>query len=197
MVTISNEDFIRVYEKAFSDEFCDNLVQYFEWCLENNMVWERGDSALNKKDHSVLINPHTTEINYNYSHINWLIGDFNSLFWDQYYKEYCEEFPVLNNFGGHTIFSYKLQKTFPGGGYHVWHAEQDSKNHADRLAVYTVYLNDIFEGGETEFLHQRIRVPARKGSLCIFPASYSHAHRGNPPLNEIKYILTGWVEFRG
>jgi hypothetical protein len=63
-----------------------------------------------------------------------------------------------------------------------------------RVAVYTVYLNDIEEGGETEFLYQLKRLKPKKGTICIFPAGYTHVHRGNTPFLGEKYIVTGWLE---
>jgi hypothetical protein len=58
-----------------------------------------------------------------------------------------------------------------------------------------LYLNDVEEGGETEFLHQGKRIKPTKGTLILAPASYTHAHRGNPPLSNDKIIITSWVEF--
>jgi len=57
-----------------------------------------------------------------------------------------------------------------------------------------LYLNDNFEGGETEFIYQKDRIKPRKNRLLIWPAAYTHVHRGNPPINGDKYIITGWVE---
>tara|TARA_R110000868_G_scaffold16539_1_gene73910 strand:+ start:347 stop:526 length:180 start_codon:yes stop_codon:yes gene_type:complete len=58
-----------------------------------------------------------------------------------------------------------------------------------------LYLNDVEEGGETELLYQSRRIKPQKGTLTMFPASFTHTHRGNPPLSNDKYIVTGWVEF--
>ena len=30
----------------------------------------------------------------------------------------------------------------------------------------------------------------------IFPAGFMHTHRGNPPISNDKYILTGWFSLR-
>ena len=62
-----------------------------------------------------------------------------------------------------------------------------------REFVIITYLNDDFDGGETEFLYQGIRVKPEKGKTVIFPASYTHMHRGNPPIGGTKYIATTWA----
>jgi hypothetical protein len=56
-------------------------------------------------------------------------------------------------------------------------------------------LNTVEQGGETEWLYQGVRIPATQGTLVVWPAGYTHAHRGNPPLSGEKFLLTGWVEF--
>jgi len=105
--------------------------------------------------------------------------------------EYCEIFEAIKNMSIRSIRQ-KLQKTPIGGGYHIWHHEQSHVETSDRVLTWTIYLNDIKEGGETEFLNQSMRVPAEEGKILIFPTSFTHTHRGNPPLSNEKYILTGW-----
>ena len=112
------------------------------------------------------------------------------------YPLYADKFSILSTFDPHYIKSGKIQKTLPTQGYHTWHCENGNLWSRDRLSAYTVYLNDVKEGGETEFLYQSLRVPAIQGTFCIFPAGYTHVHRGNPPLSGVKYILTGWIEFK-
>jgi len=59
------------------------------------------------------------------------------------------------------------------------------------------YLNDNFEGGETEFLYLNKRVSAKQGRIIIFPAGFTHVHRGNPPIGGEKYIVTSWGLLQG
>jgi len=40
-----------------------------------------------------------------------------------------------------------------------------------------------------------MRVKPKQGTLLIWPAAFTHTHRGNPPLSNVKYITTGWIEF--
>jgi len=61
--------------------------------------------------------------------------------------------------------------------------------------AFILYLNDVADGGETEFLYYPRRIKPKTGKLVLFPGGYTHTHRGNPPLLGTKYILTGWVEF--
>lgn len=192
------EDFIRVYDNAVSKQFCRGLIEYFEWCKQNNKTWDRSAEALSltKKDNSCLINPLTYwDIDFAHNHLGGYLEEFNAAFWDNIYPSYINEFTSISSFGRHTIHSYKIQKTLPSEGYHVWHCEQDCRDNTTRFATYILFLNDVVSGGETEFLHQRKRVSPKEGSLVIFPASYTHVHRGNPPLSGEKYILTGWIEF--
>jgi hypothetical protein len=190
------ENFVGIYDGYFSEEFCDNLMAHFEWSKRNNRTFARLEPEKIKKDDSTLLNPTTIEeINFIMPNIEGFIGEFNNVFWNQCYKEYLDKYSILQDYGQHTIYTYKLQKTLPAGGYHVWHSEDGVKTMSQRIGVYILYLNDVEQGGETEFLYQSMRVSAVKGRLVIFPPNFPWAHRGNPPLTGEKYILTGWIEF--
>ncbi len=86
-----------------------------------------------------------------------------------------------------------LQKTEPGGGYHQWHDENCNWTFRNRMFAWMIYLNDIEHGGETEFLYQKTRFKPKRNVGFIWPGGFTHTHRGNPPLSETKYILTGWI----
>ena len=52
-------------------------------------------------------------------------------------------------------------------------------------------------GGETEFLHQNLRIHPEIGKTLIWPAQWTHTHRGNPPLDGFKVYATGWFSLMG
>ena len=85
------------------------------------------------------------------------------------------------------------------GGYPYWHCElypkMDNGETLHRVVLWTIYLNDRFSEGETEFLYQQRRIPPRTGSLLIAPTAFTHTHRGNMPKGADKYIATSWVLF--
>ncbi len=86
------------------------------------------------------------------------------------------------------------------GGYPYWHCELFPKaDHGEtlhRVLLWSVYLNDGFDEGETEFHYQPRKIVPRTGSLLIAPAGFTHTHRGNMPKGGDKYIATSWVLFQ-
>ena len=97
--------------------------------------------------------------------------------------------------------SINLQKyVADAGGYPYWHCEQypklDQGEALHRALLWTVYLNDEFDEGETEFLYQQTKVRPRTGSVLIAPAAFTHTHRGNRPVGGNKYIATSWLLYQ-
>ena len=96
---------------------------------------------------------------------------------------------------GYELISpgWKFQRSEDGGGFHQWHCEQGSgRQSAARFAVWMIYLNDVEQGGCTEFKYQEVSFKPTAGTLVIWPAAYTHVHRANPDLIGKKYIATGW-----
>tara|TARA_Y100001963_G_C6707686_1_gene412705 strand:- start:86 stop:652 length:567 start_codon:yes stop_codon:yes gene_type:complete len=106
-------------------------------------------------------------------------------------QDYVSEFPYLNQFNFVSSAAILQITDPPAGGYHSWHGENMAWVSKDRILAWMLYLNDVPEGGETEFLYQGKRVQPRAGRVVIWPASFTHLHRGNPPQTK-KYIITGW-----
>lgn len=95
----------------------------------------------------------------------------------------------------------QLQKYEQGkGNYNYWHCEtypaQPDAETLHRALLFMFYLNDVEDGGETEFFHQRRRLQPRAGTMVIAPAGFTHTHRGCVPLSGDKYILTSWILFQ-
>ena len=59
------------------------------------------------------------------------------------------------------------------------------------------YLNDVTDGGETEFMYQKLKIKPKKGLTLIWPADWTHTHRGIPSMTQVKYIATGWYCYSG
>lgn len=85
------------------------------------------------------------------------------------------------------------------GGYPYWHSEvypQLPHNDAlHRVLLFMFYLNDVQEGGQTDFYYQNRSVSPKAGRMVIAPAYFTHTHRGQIPKSNDKYILTSWLLF--
>ena len=94
-----------------------------------------------------------------------------------------------------------LQKYFAGtGGFHHWHSEIYPKEPdcetLHRVLLFMFFLNDVEEGGETEFLYQEKKISPKTGRMVIAPAGFTHTHKGHVPVTQDKYIITSWVLFQ-
>ncbi len=113
-------------------------------------------------------------------------------------RQYVDKFrasAALDGWGiGENI---SIQHYEPGGGYKVWHCERWGKDMpvAARHLVFMTYLCDVSDAGGTEFLYQGLTVQPKKGLTLIWPADWTHVHRGVVSPTEEKYIVTGWFSF--
>jgi hypothetical protein len=187
-VKATYQNFIGIYEGVLSKERCQEIIDKMEFHMETNPSEIRDGKEQflkggnGRKDYQIFAN----------KVFGGISKEINSVL-DACIKDYSDEFFVLKNLSEIRSDEIKLQMTPPKGGYHIWHCEQDHMAVSDRVLAWTLYLNDMPDGeGETEFLWQGVRVKPKTGTLCIFPAAFTHSHRGNPVHSCNKYIATGW-----
>lgn len=90
----------------------------------------------------------------------------------------------------------RLQKYEPGRAYRELHCENNGQSiYQNRHLAYMTYLNDVTDGGGTEFPQHKLTTPAKKGLTLIWPAGWTHHHRGVVSETQKKYIITGWLCF--
>lgn len=191
------EDFIGVFDGLFNPEYCAMWRNHFDKLFTSGASYSRRQYlALQQEPDAV------DDESIDASHGTFNTDDewqfacptFNKMFWGVAHKLYADRFSMLKKSAAYKAYTIKTQLTRPGGGYHIWHYETMNKETSHRNLVFILYLNTIKEGGETEFLYQKKRIQPVEGRLVIWPAGFTHTHRGNPPLNENKYIVTGWLE---
>jgi hypothetical protein len=163
-------DFIGVYDGALSPGFCRAIIDTFDYHHNTNAVWDDGSQF-----------PTKTAGRFNWSmdlqhmcnNIHWDRADreLNDVLYE-HLEDYTDIFGHLKGSKFYTL-TQKVQKTPAGGGYHVWHDENT-------------------DGGEHEFLYYKRRIKPKTGTLLIWPAGMTHAHRGGLVLSGCKYVVTGW-----
>ena len=109
--------------------------------------------------------------------------------------EYVKRYPILNDLALWSVSPvYKIQKYLPSEGYFVLHCE--SAYHGDpRVLAWMIYLNTVTDDGYTEFPHQGKKFQPNAGDVLIWPAFFTHPHRGITSQSQTKYIVTGWYDY--
>jgi len=90
---------------------------------------------------------------------------------------------------------YKIQKYRRDEGHFTWHVDAFGPMAESRLLALIAYLNDVEEGGETEFHHQERAVAPRAGRAILFPTAWTHMHRGTVPRSGDKYVISSFFAF--
>ena len=185
------ETFIREYMLSDSS-ICDALV-----ALHRKAV-AAGVALPGTVGPQAVVEPsvkRSTDLGIGAAEKHWDLREFK---FDAYLREvagflsrYIEE---LVHHGGSFKMKYapQIQWYKPGEGFYAWHID-GSDGHCDRALVFTTYLNDVTDGGGTEFYYQRHTVSPVKGKTAIFPAALTHVHRGVVSPTQHKYLLTGWL----
>jgi hypothetical protein len=179
-----------IYTWQIEDSVCDGLIDYFH---QNNE--HKSDGTISLYNESKIrkdIKESTDVMFYNQSKDERILNYFNCL--RKGHAAYCDKYNLwnmkLNTHMGNNIQYYP-----PGGGYKQWHYERANEMVVrDRVLVYMTYLNNVDNGG-TEWLFQNYKTEAKKGLSVIWPAEWTHTHKGTISQQE-KYIATGWYVFQ-
>ena len=170
----------------------DDLINYFESNIDKQITGLAG-KRLNKniKDSiDIMIKPKEITLPGNEIFINY----FDKLF--ECYKDYIAIWSFLGDKASKLeIGSFNIQRYKPGQHFKQIHTERNSISSLHRLFAFMTYLNDVEEGGSTYFSHYDLDVKPQKGLTLLWPAEWTHAHRGNILKNGSKYIITGWINF--
>lgn len=187
-------DFIGVWENFVPQSTCKKFIDHFENVHSNSSYIDEAESgaildgkhqfpqgSLGRKDESLLLNYSSQRLNYE---ANQYLSACTIHYIDKY--DQLKQAKLISE-------DTKMQKTPPGGGYHVWHYESGGYGFHARELVWIIYLNDMPDGeAETEFLYQKRRIKPKSGTVVIWPAAMTHVHKGNTVFTQDKYILTGW-----
>jgi prolyl 4-hydroxylase len=112
------------------------------------------------------------------------------------YIDYQNQWPFLKkiipnlNIGG-----FNIQRYLPGDHYSAVHTERTSISNLHRVFAWMTYLNDVEDGGTTDFSHYKISIKPETGKTLIWPAEWTHAHSAGIINTGTKYIITGWMHF--
>ena len=187
LVSNSNPSFFGIYDNAISKKDCCRLIDKFE-----SRERERGNTVAGydfdrKSCH---------QLGCKFSEGNIISSIVRSALFP-YLDKYKKQYPSLHSVAPWRYVDYFNFQKYDGedDGYKIWHCEHDPhKFHTSRrVLAWMFYLNNAKCG--TEFKHYPT-VQAKMGRLIIWPAFWTHLHRGVLPNKGLKYIITGWASYK-
>jgi len=171
-------------------EVCDNLIDLYN---SEQDSWEDGQCGRGgvtphwKKCKELFISPNefNTKLKEYLDHLSKCLD----LYKERY--SFCDDVG-LYSLKDNNI---KIQHYKPGDGFYKWHMENGGVGNSKfRHLVFMTYLNTLDNAG-TEFYYQKNTTPCEKGLTVIWPAAWTHTHKGVINNDGEKYIITGWYSF--
>ena len=166
---------------------CDDLIDYHK-NSNNKVIGQTGNGISETKkstdvlifnDNDLIIKKYLLEL---HDILKNYIGEYS-------YSNHYNSFSITQHF---NIQHYKIQE-----GFLNWHCERtrNLEPESSRHLVFMTYLNDVIDAGETEFYYQKLKIKPQKGLTLIWPADWTHTHRGITSPTQEKYIATGWYNY--
>lgn len=181
------ESFIKVYDDTLSKEVCENAIRLFE--KEEHEVWDRDGRP-------TFAQFNITEHIEKGTHKDWdiiqstLIQSAHDFI--QRYMDECncrEYFPMKT-----SLEQFRIKRYNPDSeDQFKWHVDVGDHESAKRMLVIFWYLNDVEEGGETEFKH--MKVTPKRGRMLVFPPTWTYPHAGLPAISNAKYIAGTYIHY--
>jgi|TARA_R100001443_G_scaffold58845_2_gene69287 hypothetical protein len=169
-----------IHKDIVSEKSCDELINYFNSNKDKQYVPKHKI----KIDTEICLEAKATlDLNY-FKELSNIVNNYKNKF--TYSNQSHNPWSIWE---GPII-----QKYSPGEGFLKYHFENQYPKYHSRHLVFMTFLNNIDEGGETEFLYQKVKFKPKKGLTLIWPTDWTHTHRGCP-CKKTKYIITGWYGF--
>ena len=187
-------DLIYINKTSISRELCNDMINLFEH--EDRLYPGVTSSGLNKdiKDTTDFM---ITNGGTRWNKINKLLSkelNNNVIEYVKKYNNMVEPNYQIFNTNSLSSKTMQLQKYEKNVGKYLYHHDGicNFTERKIRKLTFIWYLNDVEEGGETEFW-SCYRIKPEAGKLVLFPADWTFPHTGKVPISNDKYIITGWL----
>lgn len=174
IIELYHEDPFKHYGVCGDGDVHKNIKKSIDSQIDTSERWRRVRNALGK------------ELQYQLKTYFKDIESLNTSVWE----------PCLRSINKLECETFQIQRYQKQEGRFVYHTDNDTNINNNkartRIITYLWYLNDVEEGGET-VVFDNIKIKPEAGKLLLFPASWMFPHKGNVPISNDKYIVTGWA----
>lgn len=175
--------FIKVYENVLTPEFCQKVMAKFD--QDERVTPDPQPDYSTRKYLNISECPEWMRINLEFSRIaNRLVSAYFAREGD---LEPATHYETSDD--GYVVSRYD-----PGDAV-IMHVDGQCSvfpHNGLRLATLLFYLNDVAEGGETNFPLQDIKVRPQQGKAIMFPVGFTHPHSVLPAKSG-RYIMQTWI----
>ena len=189
------DNLIRVYDDVVDEESCERMIKMFEDSKDTEPV------KLEDGDNSISFTQLTMS-----EHKEWASVQAGML---EMFQEYIGRYNIdvsLKPKQWPPTYGYEAirMKRYFNNDYDRFDPHVDVLNHetARRFLAFFIYMNDVEEGGETEFVnlykpgtYVPFKVEARRGRLLMFPPLWPWYHAGRKPISNNKYIIHSYCHY--
>lgn len=171
-----NEYHVLTADNIFTKEECENLINLYTNNNSYQGIHTNPNGSVGYYYNDIDIN------SFPYSHV---INNFLNL--------YTEKYPEINMTSSYWALSTLRFKYFKkGNSFDNFHSEH-SITHSQRVIGIQIYLTEHDCG--TEFFYLKKTIKSKVGRVCIFPAYFTHTHKGQPDFLKDRMIITGYYNF--
>lgn len=194
MKLIKHNNFIYEYENFVDDEICDQFIELIEK-EKNSIISNNKSSSKNKVRNNIAFN--ITELSNEYNFVKIVDMEASALI-SKSITNYYDDNILVNKYS--DMFSSKskdynmklIYRFYDENDYYNWHI--DSSKDGNFVLSIIIYLNDDFDGGETLFLNDKVKVKPKKGSVLVFPCDMRTIHKGTKVTSGTKKIIWTCLE---
>lgn len=181
-------NYVQYFDGALAPDFCAQMVSAFEQSTHLQVPNGRGHQA-------GLDNSAWVELNVSRLADPAFLGFFHFQI-DKFLAEYNKKVPLTLPIPTRPTIDDLRIKRYRAGSNENFEPHFDSIDQkCGRYLVFLWYLNDVAQGGETEFCDLGIKVFPRVGRLLMFPPYWMFQHAGRPTLSNDKYIVSTYLMF--
>lgn len=180
------KNFISKFPGAYSKQSCKDMIEWFEY---NKELAKPGGLGLDKTLDNLELCIHLN------SEANFFGLDKTLI---KCTKNFIKEYPETDKYIGKWYLDPFIQISYykPNQFYDRLHCEDDGNpKNSRRVFAWMLFLNTIKKGGGTYFKYQDVTLKPIAGDLYIWPAGWTHFHKGIKAPQQEKYILTGWYNY--
>ena len=184
-------EYIYIIPKALSKEICDEIIEKFDK-QKNTEINEPGFEHMEYK---------IEQSDEKWKNIDNILFQNLNQYIQKYIGAYIFGTKVIENLVNNNVkdTGFKIFKFNKDEGRLDYHLESFFINekgerfvNGNQIIKYTWYLNDVDEGGESEFWNN-YSIKPETGKLVMFPATWTYPNSELIPKSNNKYIINGFI----